>query len=72
MKDTIHKLETEQTDQHLKNDTLQRELAQAVNLAAKFQEKNDKLENELATITRYKKAQHFIYIWSLKTISLLN
>lgn len=56
--------ELQQTRQSLQNseqqrkhyddklEALQKELAQAVSLATKFQEKNEKLENELTNCTR--------------------
>ncbi|KAH8380489.1 hypothetical protein KR009_011049 [Drosophila setifemur] len=47
LRDTVHRLEAERSDSLGKADALQHELAQAVNLATKFQEKNDKLEREV-------------------------
>ncbi|XP_017109397.2 centrobin [Drosophila bipectinata] len=47
LRDSQHQLEAARGEYHTKIDTLQNELAQAVNLATKFQEKNEKLEGEL-------------------------
>lgn len=47
LRDTVHRLEAERTEDHSRFDSLQHELAQAVGLAAKFQEKTEKLETEL-------------------------
>ncbi|XP_039484967.1 protein MLP1 [Drosophila santomea] len=47
LRDAVHRLEAERGESQSKFDALQNELAQAVNLATKFQEKNDKLEREL-------------------------
>ncbi|BFF98468.1 centrobin [Drosophila madeirensis] len=46
LRDVLHRLEAERCDAHGKMETLQHELAQAVGLATKFQEKNEKLESE--------------------------
>lgn len=47
LRDTVHRLEAERTEDHSRFDSLQHELAQAVGLATKFQEKTEKLETEL-------------------------
>lgn len=47
LRDRIHLLEADRGEAHSKIDNLQHELAQAVSLATKFQEKNEKLETEL-------------------------
>ncbi|KAH8373974.1 hypothetical protein KR200_006015 [Drosophila serrata] len=47
LRDRIHQLEADRGESHGKIDNLQHELAQAVNLATKFQEKNEKLETEM-------------------------
>ncbi|XP_043648174.1 protein MLP1 [Drosophila teissieri] len=47
LRDAVHRLEADRGESQSKFDALQNELAQAVNLATKFQEKNDKLEREL-------------------------
>lgn len=47
LRDSHQQLEAARGEYHSKIDTLQHELAQAVNLATKFQEKNEKLEGEL-------------------------
>ncbi|EDV96848.1 myosin heavy chain, clone 203 [Drosophila grimshawi] len=47
LRDTLHRLETERADNHSKCDALQHELAQAVGLATKFQEKTEILEADL-------------------------
>ncbi|XP_036337203.1 paramyosin [Rhagoletis pomonella] len=52
LRENVSKLEEEKTESNIKIDTLQKELAQAVNLATKFQDKSGKLENELSTSSR--------------------
>ncbi|XP_067613209.1 uncharacterized protein Cnb [Eurosta solidaginis] len=52
LRHNLTKLEADKTADNIKIDTLQKELAQAVNLATKFQEKSEKLENELSASSR--------------------
>ncbi|KAH8345643.1 hypothetical protein KR067_000179 [Drosophila pandora] len=47
LRDSHQQLEAARGEYHSKIDTLQHELAQAVNLATKFEEKNEKLEGEV-------------------------
>ncbi|XP_016933851.2 centrobin [Drosophila suzukii] len=47
LRDALHRLEADRSESQGKIEALQHELSQAVNLATKFQEKNDKLEAEL-------------------------
>ncbi|XP_017127022.1 centrobin [Drosophila elegans] len=47
LRDALHKMEADRSESQGKIDALQHELSQAVSLATKFQEKNDKLEAEL-------------------------
>lgn len=47
LRDTVHRLEAERSEDHNRFDSLQHELSQAVGLATKFQEKTEKLETEL-------------------------
>ncbi|KAH8278306.1 hypothetical protein KR044_010884 [Drosophila immigrans] len=47
LRDSQHKLEVERGDQLVRCDALQHELAQAMSLATKFQERTEKLETEL-------------------------
>lgn len=47
LRDTVHRLEAERSEDHNRFDSLQHELSQAVGLATKFQEKTEKLEAEL-------------------------
>ncbi|KMY96995.1 centrobin [Drosophila simulans] len=47
LRDAVHRLEADRGESQTRFDALQTELSQAVNLATRFQEKNDKLEREL-------------------------
>ncbi|XP_017134878.1 ankyrin repeat domain-containing protein 26 [Drosophila miranda] len=47
LRDVLHRLEAERSDSHGKMEALQHELAQAVGLATKFQERHEKMEADL-------------------------
>ncbi|KAH8365866.1 hypothetical protein KR093_006690 [Drosophila rubida] len=53
LRDALHKLEVERGDNLVRCDALQHELAQAMCLATKFQERNEKLEAELERSKRH-------------------
>ncbi|CAD7002916.1 unnamed protein product [Ceratitis capitata] len=52
LREKVSKLEADKSEYNTKIETLQKELAQAVNLVAKFQDKSEKLENELLSTSR--------------------
>lgn len=53
MRQNLQIAELQRKQHEEKMDSLQKELAQAMSLATKFQEKTEKLENELTNCCRY-------------------
>ncbi|XP_011208957.2 myosin-10 [Bactrocera dorsalis] len=52
LREKVSKLEADNTQYGTKLESLQKELAQALSLVTKFQDKSEKLENELSTTSR--------------------
>ncbi|XP_018787845.1 PREDICTED: DNA repair protein RAD50 [Bactrocera latifrons] len=52
LREKVSKLEADNTQYSTKLESLQKELAQALSLVTKFQDKSEKLENELSTTSR--------------------
>lgn len=52
LREKVSKLEADNTHYSTKIESLQKELTQALSLVTKFQDKSEKLENELSTNSR--------------------
>lgn len=71
LKDTLSKIESDHHGLAEKYEMIQKELAQALGLAAKFQDKNEKLENELQNYSRKSSENNSLYKKKIEELEIL-